>query len=37
MWLDILITTEITAQPEESLLQNDCDEEEDDKPRGFVQ
>ena len=36
MWLDILTTTDITAQPEESSLQNDGDEE-DGQPRGFVQ
>ena len=36
MWLDILTTTDITAQTEESSLQNDGDEE-DGKRRGFIQ
>jgi hypothetical protein len=36
MWLDILTTTEITAQPAESSLQNDGDEQGG-KWQGFIQ
>jgi hypothetical protein len=37
MWLDILTTTDITAQPAESSLQNDDGDEEDGKRQGFIQ